>query len=228
MTERPILFNGAMVRALLAGAKTQTRRVIPYFDGSCYAKDPAHVRWQRPRSAGPAAWRNKWYAYQRMSGASALPVYGLRCPYGQPGDQLWVRERHHLTLIEGRCSENSFATFVDGGQKYRDGAYYVPGQGLRTDGLKWRPSIHMPRWACRLVLEVTAVRVERLQDISAQDARAEGVERDCRDPHHLTHDTACWVEAYERLWDSLNFKRGYGWAKNPFVWVVAFKRWEKK
>lgn len=179
MKERPILFSGAMVRALLDGTKTQTRRMVK----------------PQPRIlAGELlCWKDDALTDDQMAEL---------CPYGQPGDRLWVREAWmDLRGVDGAVGPCMYrATF-----------------GNAPDGGKWRPSIHMPRWASRITLEVTGMRVERLQDISEADARAEGVSRaQCPDWHATTD--------FRAIWESIN---GPGsWDANPWVWVVEFKRLE--
>lgn len=122
------------------------------------------------------------------------------CPYGQTGDRLWVRESF---CFRGET--------IEGRDRYR----YRADENPATDGWRWTPSIHMPRVACRLVLEVTGVRDELLQNISLGDCEAEGC-------GHVMPRSA--QEVYRELWDSLNAKRGFGWDVNPWVWVVEFKR----
>lgn len=184
MNERPILFSGPMVRAILEGRKTQTRRVM----------NPQPVDQDE----------NGWYVQVPVTDARApgMVFYERKyfhCPYGQPGDQLWVRE-----------------TFDDvhGSVLYRanpeDAEDFPPCGGKRCH---WKPSIFMPRWASRITLEIVGVRVERVQEITPDDARAEGVE-------HLYAPR----NAFANLWDSINAKRGYGWDSNPWVWVVEFRR----
>ena len=199
MKERPILFSGAMVRAILDGRKTQTRRVVKMPRGIVslyrpFPNEPENV--QGVDKDGLIG----WYASPTV------------CPYGAPGDRLWVRETFGIP---------------DAPYERRDKALviYRADQSDEMAALNryfWRPSIHMPRWACRLVLEVTGVRVERLQDISSDDAIAEGIEpSDVGD----AREEAAWnIAGYEELWDSLNAKRGLGWATNPWVWVVEFRR----
>lgn len=186
MKERPILFNGAMVRALLAGTKTQTRRVVK--------PQPRRVDGGVPFGDAPA--------WAHAEPGSAM----MRCPYGKPGDWLWVREswKH----IEGGNVYDAAGGVMDSFEPetlYRASRPNYPGQ--------WKPSIHMPRWASRITLEITSVRVERLQDISEADAIAEGVYTDPASPAY---------DAYAQLWDEIN---GPGsWAANPWVWVLEFRR----
>ena len=181
MKEHPILFNGEMVRRLLDGRKTQTRRVI---------KPQPEEQLLFAESCGFSAW---------VSPSLNLDEGAMRCcPYGVPGDRLWVRE----TWFQG------YATV------YR--ADY-PGDQAGPSGDpadKWRPSIHMPRWASRITLEVTGVRVERVQDISIGDAYAEGIS----DGNWLSP-----VEKFILLWDGIYAKRGYSWESNAWVWVVEFE-----
>ena len=163
MTDRPIIFSGPMVRAILEGHKTQTRRVC------------------------------------KLQAFAYVPQYGLYppSPYGVPGDRLWVRETFMATL-------GGIVFAADGGDHYGAGGK-----------LKWKPSLFMPRWASRLTLEIVNVCVERLQEISEDDAFAEGV------------NTGDWlgdpVGEYAKLWDSINAKRA-PWASNPWVWVVEFRK----
>ncbi len=190
MDARPILFSALMVREILAGTKTQTRRIV------------------KPGNLGPGGlpvrqptpdWNAAHYGGGMWSDGLDFAAF---CPYGQPGDRLWVRE-----------------TWAPGGRyaatDSRPGA--VP---------RWRPSIHMPRAASRITLEITGVRVERLQDISEADALAEGIGRYDNGTFGLDAPAACMgpsaAVAYMRLWDHIN---GPGsWDANPWVWVVEFSR----
>ena len=226
MKERPILFNGAMVRAILAGAKTQTRRAVKL------PPAPIHLgEWEAGTiSADPA---------QNSTGAT-IPHQGciwhtrtgksLMCPHGQPGDRLWVRENgleHRRTrLFIHDATPGRWWTPEDGG---RYGASYGPDitrQNLLRDH-KVRPSIHMPRWACRLVLEITDVRVERLQAISAADAEAEGLHKFPFEDSYAwawrdgdRHGHASPTGAFRSLWEST----GGDWLADPWVWVIEFKQ----
>lgn len=186
--ERPILFSGAMVRALLDGTKTQTRRVVKPVRGY------EHNDVCRPDMAAES-WDVWWHGTHETVGVMQT------CPYGLPGERLWVRE----AVAEISC-RLTYRADTD------DGAHCVV--------KRWTPSNHMPRWASRILLEITSVRVERLQDIGTEEIQAEGVvtadadimERGCR----------ARVIDFTNLWESIN---GAGsWDANPWVWVVEFKR----
>jgi len=204
MRERPILFNDVMVRVLMSGAKTQTRRVAKGVVAMHARTGEALAKLD---SAGPR----------------------VLCPFGQPGDRLWVREAHAIFQTHGQHRADGErwgpwgglpSTVSDDGKQI---AYYREGFD-RCDPGRWRPSIHMPRWASRLVLEITDVRVERLQAISDGDALAEGIEEL---NGRFTHNrgkygcrSACG--AFVQLWEST----GGNWDSNPWVWVIEFKRLE--
>lgn len=226
MTERPILFSAPMVRSILEGRKTQTRRVL---------------RDQQPIDLGAGMHgvhlsRRAVHDHGRLVGHRMAPVH---CPYGEPGDRLFVRERHcYLDVVKSSLSQfqlgeqngnargpdiwNLDVEYSDGSQQHRSVEGTKPRQTRERGDTKWRPSIHMPRWACRLVLEVTAVRIERLQAITSDDAIDEGIEPS--DVGDAREEAAFNVTAYAELWDALNKKRGFGWDVNPWVWVVEFKR----
>lgn len=207
MKERPILFSGPMVRALLAGTKTQTRRVAKGFAG----RDDLDAILHR---------------YPNQNG----------CPYGQPGDRLWVREAFRFPASLDHLSPSVC------GDKALDAGYRTPwaptqfeADGSRTGEWrgfdtppektkpgKLRPGIHMPRWASRILLEITGVRVERLQDINETDAAAEGVATwapGALSPDSLNADPS---DQFRWLWSSINGPDS--WSANPWVWVVEFKR----
>ena len=195
MNERPILFSAPMVRALLDGSKTQTRRAMKI--------QPTHFN---PVGVPRLA---------QSVGNSEV----IACPYGQPGDQLWVREAFaftdaHMPRYEGsieykadnKCLAVSCNDLIDVPHRCDPRPFEGP----------WKPSIHMPRWASRLTLEIVSVRIERLNDISRGDAMAEG----CPFPNMAKgDDPRKW---YAELWNAIN---GPGsWDKNPWVWVVEFTR----
>lgn len=202
MKERPILFSGPMVRAILEGRKTQTRRLCKL--GS-FASAPAMDLWPP-------------------------------CPYGDPGDRLWVRE----TFCTCYLTQESYQVIYAADRSRRDFGHAT---GATEDQLDWlehsmtthgesgRPAIHMPRWVSRLPLEVTRVRIERLQEITGKDIIAEGaVERahDDQFGHNpvSAFDGKCYLDLkslWATGWDSINGKRA-SWASNPNVWVVEFRR----
>lgn len=201
MKERPILFSGAMVRALLAGTKTQTRRAVrKQFAPDAIVAEVA--------ATTPEGWQVSGHSGLWWDDAGACIDDAIRCPYGMPGDRLWVREAWARTRVFG-------AEFV----VYREG-------DNRTDyGGPWKPSIHMFRRDSRITLEITGVRVERLQDISDLDAIAEGIGLNASAagiPMTTPPDLTMPRAMYRDLWESIN---GAGsWAANPWVWVVEFKR----
>ena len=219
MNEKPIIFSGEMVRAIQDERKTQTRRVVvpqPDTKGLGWAWGYAD---RRKIPNGPRGAAGGDVAYM----SDSLSRY---CPYGQPGDHLWVRETFgilqptHADSI-GQ-SIDPFPVFRANGDEapaWDEGPFEFSG---------WKPSIHMPRWASRITLEVISVRVERVQDISEEDAEAEGCETE-RIPYlHngqiVQMDIRSPRAVFSVLWDSINAKRGYSWDSNPWVWVVEFAR----
>jgi hypothetical protein len=232
MTERPILFNGEMVRAILAGTKTQTRRPLrPQPDVEFFGDD---LRWL----SGPGHSGDGWYYadYDYPDEGSHF----ARCPYGQPGGRLWVRETWAPVdfLFGSELEEPVRVAYGADRQVLDHGAYRaeMDTYALNWGRVKWRPSIHMPKWASRITLEVTAVRVERVQNISADDAVAEGVDpapHECRcEPCSLAHvrcpaSQSGILMEFRPLWDSVYAKRGFGWEANPWVWCVEFRRVER-
>lgn len=189
---RPILFSGPMVRAILDGRKTQTRRAI--------RPQPMLAADIDERTVNPA-----WQA----------GFIDVRCPYGQPGDQLWVRETFFQAFRRPPATTGASAGCI-----YRaddDGIHLNPGWSPNGRGGGWQPSIFMPRWASRLTLRITGVRVERLQEImvSPEDMLAEGVTAVPEAAEHLAYE-------YRGLWNSLN--GADAWDLNPWVWVIEFAR----
>lgn len=197
--ERPILFSGEMVRAILDGRKTQTRRLV------------------KPQ---PILQGETWFLEQGLSRSAIAGIdgrchagAGTHCQFGLPGDHLWVREG----FCRSTDDEITYRASIDESQYPKD--------------INWKPSIHMPRWACRLVLEITEVRVERLQNISRQDAIAEGISVL---PLQSADDPSAWWQSspgvnqertpqatFAGLWRSIHGKES--WDANPWLWVISFK-----
>ncbi|HHS9827738.1 hypothetical protein H8L55_15300 [Klebsiella quasipneumoniae] len=222
MKERGMIFNGEMVRAILDGRKTQTRRIMTvqsessefglrYIAESSLAKEVGMYFWSQSDACGMKA-RSKPFA----------------CPYGKPGDRIWVREAFRVhsratdvaTLVYKASERNSWTE-----QTHR-----VPVAVCNKPATpeKWTPSLHMPRWASRILLEITDVRVERLNAISQEDAQAEGMELTGWRPTYSDPDSGGKVmtpyDNFAELWSSI-----YGdesWKANPWVWVISFKRVE--
>jgi hypothetical protein len=223
MNEHPILFSGDMARAILEGRKTQTRRVLKLPNWSPLGYDWGDVEFDE---------MGRPMIDCEDSGCLAE----IRCPYGDIGDYLWVRETFGIitqpldgkkTVIYRASHENEF-----------------PKEEQGFDGGKWRPSIFMPRWASRINLEVIGVDVQRVQDISKKDAIAEGMMYHDNgvnqwgnpkpawswDKKYLNNPDDCLdtaALAFGNLWDNLNAKRGYSWEANPWCWTLEFKRIEE-
>jgi hypothetical protein len=222
MTEHPILFSGEMVRAILAGRKTQTRRVVKPQPNSNMIEGMGHVT----IGMNPADDGAVWYDADCIN-----PGREVRCPHGRIGDVLWVRETWKFygrdrgdgpeggVQYQADMQSKVFTDFHEPRLPYRD--FQIAWSKRRCN--RWRPSIHMPRWACRLCLRVTDIRVERLQDITEEDAIAEGVTAVMDKtvhgwtPHKLEFCIA---------WDSIYKNRGIGWDANPWVWAITFERIE--
>lgn len=223
--ERPILFSGPMVRAILEDRKTKTRRVLnpqPFLQ-NLRDLEPADKDgipyWCIDRLDPEKRWA--WLPGERPNVPAQL------CPYGKPGDRLWVRETWAAPVVWNATPPRDLDPHV--------GCWWLADdkRPLSADELRWRPSIHMPRWASRITLEITGVRVERLQEISHGDAMAEG----CAgydwvpsSPYIVGPHTDAGElpqEEFQRLWDSINGKReGCSWSDNPWAWVVSFRRFE--
>lgn len=197
MKERPILFNTEMVRAVLDGRKSQTRRVIK--------PQPDH----RHRDVVFEEKRNKLIEYSMISGCWN-EVVEHKCPYGKPGDRLWVRETWAIDPVEK-------------GVWFKADEFWT-----EANSPKWKPSIHMPRKYSRINLEITNIRVERVNDITSYDMVREGVPDSVRqiDLFGAEGDEIRKIKIipFRIFWGSINKSRGYGWDVNPWVWVVEFKR----
>lgn len=218
---KPIIFNAEMVQAVLSGKKTQTRRVIkpqPFFCNGAF-------QWETPQYTNNTA--SHCYSGDNERFERFLLNY---CPYGKPGDELWVRETFCIGKITGGDaieggSENLFVdqTFTDKDLIYKE---HCISNNIDIDHLIWKPSIFMPRWASRIQLLIKDIRVERVCDISEEDALSEGaMHRHAVGHYGFEHDPDnIYRRNFAVLWDSINSKRGFGWNKNPWVWVVEFER----
>jgi len=220
MKERGVIFNAEMVRAILDGQKTQTRRIIQSAAKNMQARGHEVISHREPG--------DKWYGDHVYSMRDRSGVWQdftneeflAKCPFGQPGDRIWVREAFRVMgcatdvarLMYKASERNSFT----------ESTRTVPvASCTKQPSQKWTPSIHMPRWASRITLEITDVRVERLNSISEEDARAEG----CAGGHDSIpdyHYSATPHEHFHHVWTSI-----YGaesWQANPWVWVIEFRR----
>lgn len=233
MKSRPILFSAPMVRALMEEIKTQTRRIVKPQPPTGHSFAGFTMSSTHTADEGKATW-----------GAGDTSVFlnsahRVRCPFGEPGDMLWVRE----TWAADACWNKTKAGEIPNGQRIWYDGINFPDRPQAVRG-RWRPSIHMPRWASRIALEITGIRAERLLDISQADAIAEGIQRmpcDCARegttrpvcPHsefgiHFkdyseSEPISCVRPSfsYMTLWESIN---GVGsWSANPWVWVIDFK-----
>lgn len=249
MKERPILFSGPMVRAILAGQKTQTRRLVTVPGQGRKRRLPGGDEFEE--QDGRLLFRDhdeEWHDFEAA----------WDCPYAEVGDKLWVREAFAVGTIlpirylYGPLRDLEFRKHGGGAPTgpidlrvgHTDGNVYYrehptsPAELAASPGFtsyrstspeSWRPSIFMPRWASRILLEVVAVRVERLQDISEADILAEGVTVDAVAKWTNTpwSDMPTLHHAMRVLWDSINGARaGADWASNPWVWTLTFRRLE--
>ena len=205
MNEKPIIFSGPMIRAILDGTKTQTRRIAK-LNASGRVKEVGSPR--------------NWHC----GDPNAIEA----CPFGKVGSHLWVRESFQYESTTGeyefdlkKCIVRYKATEPDAGpwMNAEDEESYA-----------WRPSIHLPRWASRITLEVVRVRLERLQGITEEDAIAEGIDEDGEEYaegerlQSAGSPQSPFRYAFVSLWNSINGKRGFSWAANPYVWALTFKR----
>lgn len=224
MKERPIIFSAPMVRAILDGRKTQTRRVI---------KSPARNMQKQgheviKRNPDNDPWYKDYIWSMRVDGGSWADYKHERflqlCPYGAIGDKLWVRETFGSSIRNlGGTPHEKLVYKADNPNE----AYCYSSEGAEIP-IKWKSPIFMPRWASRITLEITNLRVERVQDISCDDANAEGVQAWVesfanREIYHENGNLKGYpVTAYKRLWEQIN---GAGsWDANPWVWIIGVKR----
>lgn len=220
MKERGMIFNGEMVRAILDGRKTQTRRIM----APQPADDIERCIFPNPEAIG-------WKSSLRHKHGSTTAHF---CHYGKPGDCIWVRETFQgplfdYDLMDSYCKDPTpfekpeFCVYKADGVPAPE--FYDADDELHCC---WRPSIHMPRWASRILLEITNVRVERLNAISEEDAQAEGMELTGWRPTYSDPDSGGEVltpyDNFAQLWESIYGEES--WKANPWVWVIEFKRVE--
>jgi len=236
--ERPIIFSGEMIKAILDGRKTQTRRVIKPQPMDNYGPDgePNGLRYKSIMDGLP----NDLIEF---------------CPYGQPGDRLWVQESYcaHWGDRVGKGWPNAWVLQSGEKIKQKDGTFKIcsPGNKLYVyhkinmndkpplPHLKWIRPFGCYRWASRITLEITELRIERVQDISEAEAKAEGAKKAIwycpsgkSEAHHkylggresMIKQRIIYKNGFATLWDSINRKRGFGWDQNPWVWVIDFKK----
>lgn len=243
VVEHPILFKPEMVQAILDGHKTQTRRIITernsYYDGGTWPKlDGGFHAWEEafvdlgPSPVGnPGPYLQLPYIWTedgvRGSDRSVHRIY----PRWAVGDRLWVKETWAAHELFDKIKPNDIPI----GSVYQDGKMTIDAHGPKTkvayradedvyhkdDGVgKWRPSIFMPRRFSRIILEITDIRCQRIQEISREDAIAEGVGCDSS-ADNKSLDNPC--QQFAKLWDSINLQRGYGWYLNSWVFVYSFE-----
>ncbi len=216
MEERPILYNTAMTRAVLEGRKTQTRRIMK--------PQPEHRENENlPGSYG--SFFHHWNLEHELFSVDNIIKY---CPYGKPGDRLWVRETHYLygKWVKNGLSKTGRQKFKFKALKKEAKYFNCPPDKIVTKknetGWFKRPSIFMPKWALRITLEITDIRAERVRGITTNGIQAEGVKLN-KGPGGVFYAESAY-NAFEELWNSINEKRGYSWESNPFVWVIEFKK----
>ncbi len=227
MRERPILFSASMIRAILDGSKTQTRRIAPVLTFDINTHDGCEVTWalkfSNPtrRNTGGHACLSSYSGGVFTAEQAARIVASQFCRHGAPGDRLWVREAWSIVPRTAYALSDGVPQ-IDSPDADHDAAIFRASFDRSQGGIRWRPSIHMPRWASRITLAITGVRLERLQDISEADALAEGV--NVHPDHHGKPRDSIYspVQAYRDLWDQIN---GAGaWAANPWTWAIEFQR----
>lgn len=227
MKERPILFSGPMVRAILQNKKTQARRIVK-------PKPPDEAHPFSIICSSDEKDQGKWKFTKNKDHLSGTVLGPIACPYGKPGDRLWVKESFAIVPRAVLCWSTGVHHSLHPDNN-RDAAIYREGWERSASDFGWRSSTHMPRWASRITLEITRIRVEKLQAINKADAIAEGIERvggesSCHPwrnyllKHHAHPTGHCSspLQSYMTLWEKIN---GVGsWDANPWVWVVEFQR----
>jgi hypothetical protein len=204
--EKPILFNTEMVKAVLDGKKTQTRRVIKFNKLSNIKK-------------GRLFYSKTFNSWAIEGGEAHITL--VDCPYGKIGDQLWVREKFAIGAVVGAENDESYLSQCKGENDIIPYEWCIR-EDIGIEEVKWKPSIFMPRSASRIQLKIKDIRVERVNDVEPGDCLSEGIEA-CDHYEENPFGCECVIFSFMDLWDSINKKRGYGWDKNPYVWVVEFE-----
>lgn len=230
--ERPIIFSGEMVKAILDGKKTMTRRAVK-----------TQPRDECTEIATSACFGHVEYRSTSEDRQTQSILAKIKCPYGKIGDRLWVRETwiqgYDDPLIESEGDDENAVSIIykaDGKEEYRTcSAETAENWGdfsADSEMVGFKSPIHMPRWASRILLEITDIRVERLNDISEADCEKEGFRfyplsricfKPCSTKHPSGHGSNNYKSIFGEYWDTLNAKKGYPWSSNPWVWVVEFK-----
>ncbi|EKN4037605.1 hypothetical protein NUF46_003928 [Yersinia enterocolitica] len=214
MNEKPILFNSEMVNAILSGRKTQTRRIMKV------QPENTHLGLRRIIESKNSSENGKYFWSQSDACGTKPRSKTFSCPLGQPSDQLWVRE---CFRVHSRATDVATLVYrASERHSWTEQTRRVPVSDCNrpVSPEKWTPSLHMPRWASRINLLITGIRVERLNDISEQDALAEGVSAN-------EHSPARYV--FGSLWQSIyGADNPKSWQANPWVWVIEFERMEAK
>ena len=257
----PIIFNAAMVRALLADHKTQTRRVItgprcPDLNVHPNAWTRSGWPWHITKPSRREPTGSFFHTQEVNVTGDNLVMCEAVCPYGRPGDRLWVRETIAIEDPAEYWHNDPRLNPTDRPWKWLDDDHghrpLIPHYRAtdpepnivpldcetEDDRTRWTPSIHMPRWASRITLEITDIKAERLHDINGLDVLAEGLGPEALRRYVKATNTGRliggeydapevdwdWETEWRTLWDSINAKRGFGWDVNPWIWVITFRR----
>jgi len=212
MKERPILFSPEMVQAIFDGRKRQTRRIVKFSKVEGFDN---HDIWKSVQQALDGSWI--FWSTSKVPDLQPYERGGYKCPYGRSGDILWVREKWNAQNM----NDQWWHEVPREDRPLWNWAWTNPVRPA-YDALppRWLPSIHMPKDACRLVLEIVGVRVERVQEITPEDAQAEGCFSD-----KTIEIAGQWsiVTMFKNLWNSINSTKGKRWEDTPWVWVIEFK-----
>jgi len=217
MKYHPIIFSSEMVRAILENRKSQTRRVVKP------QPDHKQIHYWKKKKLYEGENRLWWWKDHSWDLDFEMKIGLIEyCPYGKVGDRLWVRET--WCLVDD--TEFGGTEWIDYRATPKHTTEHPAGwenEPQAENALKWKPSIHMPRWASRITLEITDIRVERLQEISFDDIYAEGIRLEDREGESVANRQSAFLD----LWNSIH-KKEYRWEDNPFVWVIGFKKGEDK